>query len=380
MEKLVSLKQIYELKDKELEKGISFSFSSNNIENWILEISLSKSFDFNHAFIKTYTVKIDSIINNNINFCKHFNFNDFYRLKKSLVDYLKKNWIKFSSELSNEEEFMLKNKIKEENLTITKWEIFNEIKENFSNIIFSKGNRFDLERNLKTIDYGDLYIDEDTSYFKFWIKSYKTISEIQISCDNEKITIFKQNNFSNFLIKYSTSFNKYLENEETVSFPQNKIGLNQFIWFLKEISKESKVVKLEADLEIEKEKLEELEEKNKKIKETKEKKNKIIENEKKEKTFDDNELYLINKTVDYADEFDYTIFSITDGKKLNKAISRIVWNITVSFWTNEEIELSKSELKELFNKKNVKKISKSEFKLLEKLDLACIDIVDCLLD
>ena len=68
------------------------------------------------------------------------------------------------------------------------------------------------------------------------------------------------------------------------------------------------------------------------IKKKKEKILKEIEKLEKEKKFDDEKYYLIKWEVDYADEFEYPIFSLYSWKEMNK-----LWNSLGYLWENDDV-------------------------------------------
>lgn len=95
--------------------------------------------------------------------------------------------------------------------------------------------------------------------------------------------------------------------------------------------------------------------------------------------------YIINSTRDYADEFEYTIRSYLTQEKINCLNENQEFIISVfeetdnsefecSFGTNQGFDISISEFFDLIA--DAKTISETEYSILEKFEVASLDIVD----
>lgn len=96
-------------------------------------------------------------------------------------------------------------------------------------------------------------------------------------------------------------------------------------------------------------------------------------------------IYIINDTIDYADEFEYTIRSFLNSEKINclrenQDFITNVFNVTGNsefecyFGTNECFEFKICEFFDYIT--DTKQITEEEYKILKKYDCACLDIVD----
>lgn len=96
-------------------------------------------------------------------------------------------------------------------------------------------------------------------------------------------------------------------------------------------------------------------------------------------------IYIINSTIDYADEFDYTIRSFLTQEKINCLIENqhfITFVFEESgnfefecyFGTNECFEFKIYEFFDYIT--DAKQITEDEYKILKKYDCASLDIAD----
>ena len=96
-------------------------------------------------------------------------------------------------------------------------------------------------------------------------------------------------------------------------------------------------------------------------------------------------IYLINSTIDYADEFEYTIRSYLTQEKLNCLNENQEFITTVfeetgklefncCFGTNEWFNISIHEFFDYVT--DVKQITDYEYLILKKFDIAALDIVN----
>lgn len=94
--------------------------------------------------------------------------------------------------------------------------------------------------------------------------------------------------------------------------------------------------------------------------------------------------YIINDTIDYADEFDYTIRSFLSQEKINclKENQEFITSVFEEsgnsefrcyFGTNEAIDLTVSEFFDYI--KDAKEITDTEYDVLMKFNCASLDVV-----